>query len=81
MATTPRLRSLPGGAQPEDRLHDIKAVTEDHLAPALRGLRKAAEDGDLLAVRAYALELSLGAATVASACPRPRPGGRFEPSA
>ena len=52
----PALRVIEGGCEPklED---DIVAVIDEHLSPALLGLRTAAAEHDDDAVRAYAYEL------------------------
>jgi hypothetical protein len=76
-----RFTPIEGGAVPSDRLVDIHAVLDEYLKPAVAGLERAADDGDLAAVRAFAHEIIVGAGAVIAACPRPpfsprtRPGG------
>lgn len=71
MAVQRRFRRIEGGAQPDDRLADIHAMVDDYLRPALDAMEHAADDGDLVAVRAYAHEMVVGAGAVIAACPRP----------
>lgn len=47
---------------------EVVAVVQDHLAPALCRLEAAAIEGDLDEIHACALELSMSAASIASAC-------------
>ncbi len=68
-----RFRRIEGGATPDDRVDDLRAVIDDYLRPALDGLEQAIAEGDLTAARAYAYEVIVGAGSVVSACPRPIP--------
>ena len=56
-------------ASPSDTgLADIRELVAQHLLPALTGLDRAVDAGDLDGVRAYAFELAVDAAGVAVAC-------------
>ncbi len=50
-----------------DSLDDVREVVTGYLAPAMIGLREAADAGDVHAIRAYALEISLVAGSVVAA--------------
>ena len=58
--------------EPFGPVPEVVAVIHDHLEPAISRLEVAARCGDLDAIHAYALELSMGAACVASACAHSR---------
>jgi hypothetical protein len=53
----PALHVIQGGHDQRAGGDDVLAVIDEHMAPALLGLRAATEDGDEDAIRAYAYEL------------------------
>jgi hypothetical protein len=67
-----RLTVIPGGAARPPALDEIRLVVDEYLLPSAGGLKAAADDDDVDAVRAFAFELLAAAGTVIAACPRPR---------
>ena len=67
-----RLTVLPGGPSYAESIADVRTVIDEYLTPAAAELKRAADEHDVDAVRAYAYELLAVTGTVIAACPRPR---------
>ena len=52
-------------------VEEIRMVVDHYLGPAAVELKRAADESDMDAVRAYAFELLAATGTVIAACPRP----------
>ena len=77
MGASRRFTAIDGGRAAEDSLADIRAVVDDYAVPAAEGLKRASDEHDVDAIRAYAYELLSITGTIIAACPRPRRGSRW----
>ena len=65
------LTVIDGGGERQEVASDVVAVADEHVQPAVDALRLAAQVGDIVAVRVYALEIVALAGCIAATCGAP----------